>query len=346
MEKIKLFSSKSIKTAPSVTKKANYDRIKFNKDFNSDVFVPSSKSGAHLKNKSQKCDAKFLMTAIPMVASTFLSAVYLIPQAPKSFQEKETYLDTFEISEKMGKPQHALFEFMDEEIEADESFYPEIALVEPKSSYTIESKKTIQAQDVEYADEETYVSGVSEEDVVEETPLETNIVQGQDVNLWMSELERCGGDVWENYDVFCANLGLDREQTMKHLLNLCFSPDFGNGTVNPIVLLAQILTESTNNPNAVGDNGNAVGFGQFHTCAVDEVNNQFGTNYSYNDRYDPYKNLEMMVLLLRYDFSVTKSIDGALAMYNVGGPSAINTQKGQNYVNVIYSKLANKPNLN
>ena len=129
------------------------------------------------------------------------------------------------------------------------------------------------------------------------------------------------------------------EEVGEYLTELCESPDFGNGCITPTLLFAQMYQESGFNPTIVGDGGAALGLGQFHKVAVDEVNNQYNTNYTYEDRANPKKAIEMMTLLLRYDYKCTGSTEGMLAMYNQGHPDAINEPKGQAYVRHVYEKI-------
>ena len=65
-----------------------------------------------------------------------------------------------------------------------------------------------------------------------------------------------------------------------------------------IPLLIQI--ESGGDHLAIGDNGRAVGLLQIHKCVVDDVNQFYNTNYTYNDRYDPVSSKEMALLYLSY----------------------------------------------
>lgn len=162
-----------------------------------------------------------------------------------------------------------------------------------------------------------------------------------DASKWLAELEAAGGDAWNDFDKLCSTLNMSREETMEYLTNLCESEEWGNGVIDPVTLCAQIRQESGYNASVVGDSGLALGLGQFHECAVQEVNNQYGTSYTSADRSNPNKALEMMVLLLKYDYSKTGSTEGMLAMYNQGNANGINTSGGQSYVNAVYSRLAN-----
>ena len=156
---------------------------------------------------------------------------------------------------------------------------------------------------------------------------------------FLSELEATGGDAWNDFDKLCSTLGMSREETAEYLTNLCESDEWAAGCIDPVTLCAQIRQESGYVADIVGDSGLAVGLGQFHECAVQEVNNQYGTNYTSADRTDPYKALEMMALLLKYDYSKTGTTEGMLAMYNQGNANGINTTGGQNYVNAVMARI-------
>ena len=155
----------------------------------------------------------------------------------------------------------------------------------------------------------------------------------------LEKLEETGGELYIVYEDLCNALNMNEEDTMEYIENLCESPEWGNGCIDPIVFLADIFQESSNDPNKVGDSGAALGFGQFHKVAVDQVNKTYGTNYTYADRVNPYKALEMMSLLLRYCRENTYSEKEMLAMYNQGYPNAINSADGQKYVEAVYSHI-------
>ena len=53
------------------------------------------------------------------------------------------------------------------------------------------------------------------------------------------------------------------------------------------LILALCLIESSLDPNAIGDGGDAVGILQIHECVILDVNRIYGTEYNLNDRYDP-----------------------------------------------------------
>lgn len=146
-------------------------------------------------------------------------------------------------------------------------------------------------------------------------------------------------------------------ENLKFLIHLAQSPTWGNDCIDPLLFYAQICQESDCDSNALGDFSKrkqeylARGFGQFHECAVDEVNEQIekgtfsdflynnGEKYSYDDRTDPKKALEMMILLLRYDAQCTNSTDEMLAMYNRGHKNGFREEEGKNYVDKVYNRI-------
>lgn len=63
-----------------------------------------------------------------------------------------------------------------------------------------------------------------------------------------------------------------------------------------LLLLAIIMVESSGNPNAVGDNGLAVGILQIHSILVQDVNRIAGTEYTPADRLDVDKSIQMFII--------------------------------------------------
>lgn len=153
----------------------------------------------------------------------------------------------------------------------------------------------------------------------------------------LSKIKSSGGDASAFIGTLSNSLGMSENQMADYLVELCKTR--GGGLIDPTVLFAQICQESGGRADVVGDNGAALGLGQFHTEAVQEVNNQYGTSYTAQDRANPQKALEMMTLLLRYDYNSTGSLQGALAMYNQGHAGALNTAGGQQYVSDVMRHL-------
>lgn len=62
------------------------------------------------------------------------------------------------------------------------------------------------------------------------------------------------------------------------------------------ILFSIIQVESNFNPNAIGDNGKAVGILQIHPIMVEDVNRIAKTNYNLEDRYCPQKSSQMFFI--------------------------------------------------
>jgi hypothetical protein len=66
------------------------------------------------------------------------------------------------------------------------------------------------------------------------------------------------------------------------------------------LIFALAIVESSLNPLAVGDNGNAVGYLQITPAVVQDVNTFYGTTYEMDDRYDTRKSVEICKKYLKY----------------------------------------------
>ena len=66
------------------------------------------------------------------------------------------------------------------------------------------------------------------------------------------------------------------------------------------LILAIAIVESSLNPLAVGDNGNAVGYLQITPAVVEDVNTFYGTTYHTDDRYDIKKSVQMCKYYLKH----------------------------------------------
>lgn len=158
----------------------------------------------------------------------------------------------------------------------------------------------------------------------------------------------------EDGDVFLKNatqtFGMTEDELTEYITEMCNSPQYGNGCIEPLQYFA-LLAEESKFQNVEGDNGKAVGLGQIHEPAVQEVNYQIENNlyedYNYNnsqtyeaiDRWDAKKNVEISLLYLRYCASKTDSTEAMIAMYNTGIPDGIYTNKGFEYVNNVLGKI-------
>lgn len=85
-----------------------------------------------------------------------------------------------------------------------------------------------------------------------------------------------------------------------------------------ILILAMV--ESSMDPQAVGDKGKAVGLLQIHTIMVDDVNRIIGfEKFSYTDRLDYKKSIQMAVLYLRH-YEPEMGLEAMARAWN-GGPN-------------------------
>jgi len=65
-----------------------------------------------------------------------------------------------------------------------------------------------------------------------------------------------------------------------------------------ILILALMLVESGNDPSAIGDNGRAKGILQIHECVIIDVNQEYGSAFTWNDAFDVDKSVEICKLYL------------------------------------------------
>lgn len=216
-----------------------------------------------------------------------------------------------------------------------------------------EMQRAVTSDDEDMEPNETPFSDVAAENNEKETMVESNDEKSLDepsenslINdefkgsgqALLDELKTLNGEAPKYYDKLCNALNMNKNDTADYLTQLCQSEKCANGCIEPSLFYAQIFRESGFDPDVIGDNGAAIGLSQFHKCAVDEVNRQFDTNYTYQDRYDPIKSLEMMSLLLNYDYETTKSTYGMLAMYNQGHP-ALDEPDGIAYVQNVLAQI-------
>lgn len=135
-----------------------------------------------------------------------------------------------------------------------------------------------------------------------------------------SDLAGVTGDLSICLDRVAKSLGTSRNEAADYIATLCKT--VGKGYFNPKVILSQIFSESGGD-NSASSTPTYVGFGQMSAVAVQEVNNQFGTNYSFADMHDPAKNLQAMIYLMRFQYErYGHDIGKALTAYNVGNCSS------------------------
>lgn len=66
------------------------------------------------------------------------------------------------------------------------------------------------------------------------------------------------------------------------------------------LIAALIQVESSGNPSAVGDGGDAQGCLQIHAEVIADVNRVYGTDYTHSDALDPQKARRICELYLLY----------------------------------------------
>ena len=133
-----------------------------------------------------------------------------------------------------------------------------------------------------------------------------------------AELAAVDGDLSICLDRVASSLGTSRQGAADYITTLCNT--VGKGYFDPKVILSQIFSESSGiqscSTTATSD---FVGLGQMSEVAVQEVNNQFGTNFTFNDMNDAAKNLEAMVYLMTYQYErYGNNLGAAITAYNVG----------------------------
>jgi len=76
------------------------------------------------------------------------------------------------------------------------------------------------------------------------------------------------------------------------------------------LILALAIVESGLNPQAIGDDGQAVGLLQIHKCVVQDVNNFYRARYEPDDRFNPEKSKIICYYYLKYWGEVYKKKTG------------------------------------
>lgn len=133
-----------------------------------------------------------------------------------------------------------------------------------------------------------------------------------------SDLMTVTGDLSICLDRVASSLGTSRQGAADYITTLCNT--VGKGYFDPKVILSQIFSESSGNQScSTTATSDFVGLGQMSAVAVEEVNNQFGTNFTFNDMNDAAKNLEAMVYLMTYQYErYGHNLGAAITAYNVG----------------------------
>lgn len=133
-----------------------------------------------------------------------------------------------------------------------------------------------------------------------------------------SDLMTVTGDLSICLDRVASSLGTSRQGAADYITTLCNT--VGKGYFDPKVILSQIFSESSGNQScSTTATSDFVGLGQMSAVAVEEVNNQFGTNFTFNDMNDAAKNLKAMVYLMTYQYErYGHNLGAAITAYNVG----------------------------
>ncbi len=232
-----------------------------------------------------------------------------------------------EISENCGEETKAALQAFNEAKENADSV---------KETELSSAKETLTQAKSALDEVNTVINNKKAEETKKEHKVSTSKFDGQE---FLDELSTLSGPAVAEFDNLCEVFGKSREEMADYLTEMCMSEEWGNGCISPSLLIGQIYNESSYRPACVGDSGAAVGLSQFHKVAVDEVNRVFKTNYTYEDRTNPEKSIEMMVLLLKHCKKQTGTTDGMLAMYNRGHKTGINEIQGKHYVEHVYSQI-------
>lgn len=173
---------------------------------------------------------------------------------------------------------------------------------------------------------------------------DTDVISGNGEEF-LANLRSAGGDAWNEFDKLASTLGLNEGQTAEYLLNLCNT--VGENCIDPVLFTALLRQESGFRRDAVGDGGLAIGLGQLQPIAVEQLNQWYpDKNYSNDDRYDAYKNLEMTMMCLKGHYNEYVSAYGhapsyqvLLGAYNQGWITLAENSGGVQYARDVLSRL-------
>ena len=111
------------------------------------------------------------------------------------------------------------------------------------------------------------------------------------------------------------------------------------------LLAALIIIESSGNPDAIGDDGEAVGCLQITPGVIKDVNRQFSTDFTLEDRYDVQHSRNIANLYLAYWGTKYEENTGFKANAEVyariwnGGPNGWNKKSTDKYWNKVKEVL-------
>ena len=118
-----------------------------------------------------------------------------------------------------------------------------------------------------------------------------------------------------------------------------------------IIIAVLMDVESDNNPNAIGDDGKAVGILQIHEICVDDVNRITKSNYTYDDRYNVTKSTVICANYLMYyhdkyldyvPFTVMDDYEICARLWN-GGYEGL--KRNPSATDAYWEKVKNKLNI-
>lgn len=132
------------------------------------------------------------------------------------------------------------------------------------------------------------------------------------------DLYNVTGDLSICLDRVAEGLGTTREGAADYIASVCNSA--GGGKIDPKIILSQIFSESSGYYNVTTtETSDFVGLGQMSEVAVKAVNQEFGTNFTFEDMNDPAKNIEAMVYLMHYHYEkYDNNIGAAITAYATG----------------------------
>ena len=161
----------------------------------------------------------------------------------------------------------------------------------------------------------------------------------------LAKLQSAGGDAWNEFDRLASTLGLSKDKAAEYLENLCST--VGENCIDPVIFTALLRQESGYRRDAVGDGGLAIGLGQLQPIAVEQLNQWYPEkNYSNDDRYDAYKNLEMTMMCIKGHYNeyvnaygTKPSVRTLLGAYNQGWITLAENSGGVQYAKDVLSRL-------
>lgn len=108
-----------------------------------------------------------------------------------------------------------------------------------------------------------------------------------------------------------------------------------NVLITPDLINAIIRVESNGDTNAVGDSGRSVGCMQISKAVVDDVNRFSSKTYTYNDRYNRAKSIEIFKIYINH-YATTKRLGHTPTLEDIariwnGGPNGFKKTATKSY---------------